>query len=299
MMPRLTARQAYIAALLVLAGVVSALTLIELLRVPAGACAVNAGSAACARQRVVILLPWAGMGVAVTLYVRRMREPRRLSRTVIPARRRGKPLARLAVIDGPPGLVNRDLSVSGAVTIIGRDPALADILLYGPRERSAISGRHCTIRFDRGLFTVTDDGSTNGTQVNGVPLMPGTPAILRDGDEITLGDAARHGAVLRFQTALITLGALPSASGADVAASPTARVTAPAVAAPQPEAPRTDDPLEAFFSHIESRARRPVPRRRSAPPAAASASGPPDDPGADRAWIPDRDGVDDSWMRDL
>mgnify|MGYP005850315351 CR=1 FL=1 len=289
-MPRLSARQAYIAALVALVAVISFLTLIELLQVPAGACAVDAGSAPCTRQRVVILLPWAGMGVALALYARRLREPRRLTRTVIPARRRGKPLARLAVIDGPPGLVNRDLSVSGAVTIIGRDPALADILLYGPRERSAISGRHCTIRFDRGLFTVTDDGSTNGTQVNGVPLTPGMPAVLRDGDEITLGDAARHGAVLRFQTALVTLGALPAITRPIVQSAPMASLS---------EVPQANDPLEAFFSHIESRARRPVPRRRSAPPADASASGPPDDMGADRAWTPDHDAVDDSWMRDL
>jgi hypothetical protein len=52
------------------------ITLIEILRVPVGACEANAASAACARQRIVILLPWAGMGVAVTLYALRLREQR-------------------------------------------------------------------------------------------------------------------------------------------------------------------------------------------------------------------------------
>jgi hypothetical protein len=125
-------RRLFYGLLIALVALISLITLIEILRIPVGACASNALGAACARQRIVILLPWAGMGVAVTLYVLRVREGRHLTTTVKVERRGGKPLARLYVIDGPPGLVSKNLNIQGSLTTIGRDPALTDIQLYHP-----------------------------------------------------------------------------------------------------------------------------------------------------------------------
>jgi hypothetical protein len=296
------------------------ITLIEILRVPVGACEANAASAACARQRIVILLPWAGMGVAVTLYALRLREQRHLPSTVIVERKGGKPLARLYVIDGPPGLVSKNLNVQGNLTAIGRDPALTDIQLYHPRDRSSISARHCTIRYDRGQFTLIDHNTPNGTQLNGRPLQPDKPAVLRDGDEITLGDSVRQGAILRFQTALPTLGLLPAIppesaaplpaedlnkTGLDLASdSRKFRLGEPADSAESASRreKRSDDPLEAFFSSLETPAR-PAAKRRAAPVSDATPRSAQDktelNPDDDQAWLPNHQAVDDSWMDSL
>ncbi len=48
----------------------------------------------------------------------------------------------------------------------------------------SISGRHCEIHFDGTRWWITDLGSRNGTQVNGVPIKQ---RPLKTGDEITIG----------------------------------------------------------------------------------------------------------------
>ena len=73
----------------------------------------------------------------------------------------------------------RTITLSGDTTTIGRLPqcevALAD--------RGA-SRRHAQIRLKDGVATLTDLGSTNGTEVNGHPVQT---APLDDGDRITIG----------------------------------------------------------------------------------------------------------------
>lgn len=52
----------------------------------------------------------------------------------------------------------------------------------------AISHRHAVIhRQPDGTLILRDIGSTNGTFLNGIELAPMTDALLKDGDEITLG----------------------------------------------------------------------------------------------------------------
>lgn len=51
-----------------------------------------------------------------------------------------------------------------------------------------VSRKHARIRHRDGIYTIEDLGSTNGTFINrGRRLLPGTPQILRDGDEIIVG----------------------------------------------------------------------------------------------------------------
>ena len=51
-----------------------------------------------------------------------------------------------------------------------------------------ISRRHARIIHEEDSFMIEDLGSTNGTYVNrGRRLIPGTPHILNDGDEIIVG----------------------------------------------------------------------------------------------------------------
>ena len=65
---------------------------------------------------------------------------------------------------------------------IGRQGA--DVTLPSP----AISRSHARLAIQKGRLTLTDLGSTNGTQLNGVPCLPGEVFLLQTGDRVKLGD---------------------------------------------------------------------------------------------------------------
>ena len=61
-----------------------------------------------------------------------------------------------------------------------------DLDVHDPEAK--VSRRHARIIYSNGGFMIEDLGSTNGTFVNrGRRLLPGTPHILSDGDEIIVG----------------------------------------------------------------------------------------------------------------
>jgi hypothetical protein len=109
-------------------------------------------------------------------------------------------LAQLTVLEGPRGMVGEKISLTKPITVIGRNPDLADVVFY-PEEGSSLSRVHCTIQLDGRFFVITDSNSTNGTRVNGQLLKPSDPVQLRDGDEVVLGDLGKLGVKLRFNTA--------------------------------------------------------------------------------------------------
>lgn len=85
------------------------------------------------------------------------------------------------VVDrGPKGLRGMKIEVLGPV-VVGRSPG-ADIVISEPY----VSGRHARFSLQGPALIVEDLGSTNGTVVNGHMIVE--PAILRDGDEIEVGD---------------------------------------------------------------------------------------------------------------
>jgi hypothetical protein len=83
--------------------------------------------------------------------------------------------ARLVRSDGPD-------HVLGSVTTIGRGPD-RDI----PVDDTRVSRHHAVIRRDGDRWTLTDEGSSNGTRRNGTQLTPTSPIRLSDGDEIGVG----------------------------------------------------------------------------------------------------------------
>jgi len=86
----------------------------------------------------------------------------------------------LAVIDGDdPHVVHR---IQCSETVIGRD-ASADLVVVD----SEVSKRHCLIRADGTVCTVTDLGSLNGTRLNGRPLRQGIAQRMRHLDQLQLG----------------------------------------------------------------------------------------------------------------
>jgi hypothetical protein len=111
----------------------------------------------------------------------------------------GGALATLTVLEGPRGMMGETINLTKPVSVLGRNPEMADVVFY-PDENSSLSRAHATIQLDGKFFVLTDNGSTNGTRVNGQLLKASDPVQLRDGDEIVLGDLGKLGVKMRFNT---------------------------------------------------------------------------------------------------
>jgi hypothetical protein len=88
--------------------------------------------------------------------------------------------------------------VDGAT--IGRS---RDNTLVVPRRFGRASRRHARMQVAGDAVWLHDDGSTHGTFINGKPVPADQGHLLRDGDQITLGDLGHAGAChLRFERRL-------------------------------------------------------------------------------------------------
>lgn len=88
--------------------------------------------------------------------------------------------------------VGTEFKIVNAESNIGRWDAdngvFPDVDLDSYDPEAKVSRRHARIIFENGGYQIEDLGSTNGTFVNrGRRLLPGTPHILSDGDEIIVG----------------------------------------------------------------------------------------------------------------
>ena len=88
--------------------------------------------------------------------------------------------------------VGTEFQIKSKESYIGRWDAdngiFPDIDLDVHDPEAKVSRRHARIRSADGQFAIEDLGSTNGTFVNrGRRLIPGSPHILSDGDEIIVG----------------------------------------------------------------------------------------------------------------
>ena len=62
-----------------------------------------------------------------------------------------------------------------------------DLTAYNAYEQG-VSRLHAALRMDEhGRLTITDMGSSNGTRVNGIKILPNTPHPLQHGDIVALG----------------------------------------------------------------------------------------------------------------
>jgi pSer/pThr/pTyr-binding forkhead associated (FHA) protein len=74
------------------------------------------------------------------------------------------------------------LTFEGARIVIGRGLG-CEVRLPDP----SVSQRHATVRTEGAVYTLVDEGSTNGTFVGDVRLTPHTPRTLRSGDLVRVG----------------------------------------------------------------------------------------------------------------
>jgi len=100
---------------------------------------------------------------------------------VRPGRERTPPQVRLAIVrDGQPSeFVSRDSFIT-----LGRAQDKVTVFIQDP----LVSSEHARIRRDGAQFFLEDLQSKNGTQLNGEPIAPGTPRLLKNNDRIYVGD---------------------------------------------------------------------------------------------------------------
>ena len=84
-----------------------------------------------------------------------------------------------------PGSDPQTITLDQPRVVIGRG-AQADVRL----PSRAVSEQHALIRVDGPDVSIVDEGSTNGTRVNGATLARGRRKFLFDGDEVGVGDYA-------------------------------------------------------------------------------------------------------------
>jgi hypothetical protein len=72
---------------------------------------------------------------------------------------------------------------SGVEVRVGRDPAQCPITLTEPR----VSGVHATLKFENGQLMVRDEGSNNGTHVNGARIAAGVYTPVATGGSLRFG----------------------------------------------------------------------------------------------------------------
>lgn len=94
------------------------------------------------------------------------------------------PPAQLLDLDGRLGRPGAAVELARARTRIGRDPH-NELAFDGV---DSISAEHAVIEYRDGHYWIEDLRSTNGTRLDGEPLVPGRPAQLKGGDRIRLAD---------------------------------------------------------------------------------------------------------------
>ena len=72
---------------------------------------------------------------------------------------------------------------AGIEVKVGRDPAQCPITLTEPR----VSGLHATLKFEGGQLMVRDEGSNNGTYVNGARVATGAWTPVPAGGTVRFG----------------------------------------------------------------------------------------------------------------
>lgn len=75
------------------------------------------------------------------------------------------------------------VSVYEVPAVVGRDRGQADVVI----SDTTVSRKHFYIGTYEDKLTVTDQGSTSGTVINGETLEPGVPYFLSEGDKVKIG----------------------------------------------------------------------------------------------------------------
>jgi Mg-chelatase subunit ChlD len=89
--------------------------------------------------------------------------------------------AKLVIVQG--ANVGKEFRLAAPLIKVGRDPQFCDFALYDEYS----SNPHFSIQMDQTQFYITDEGSTNGTRLNGMPLQPHQRVLLQPDAVIEAG----------------------------------------------------------------------------------------------------------------
>lgn len=145
---------------------------------------------------------------------------RRLGAT--PQRAQGK----LVVIQG--ANMGKEFRLAAQVVKAGRDPQFSDFALYDEYT----SNPHFSIQQEQTNFYIVDEGSTNGTRVNGMPIQPHQRVLLQPDAIIEVGQTRLQ--FKRLGGTTRQLGAQPGATPSPGGPSPTPGPGEPAHPPTQP-----------------------------------------------------------------
>ncbi len=169
---------------------------------------------------MALYIPWIGLALSLiallVLFTRYRQQMKNVGgrivavadnvrKTLLGGATQTAPLATLHILSAKADRMGETYQIFNDLTVLGRDPQYTDLQLFDPNDDSSVSGRHCTIQYEKSLgkFLIIDH-STSGTRVNGQKLERDNPMVLGDGDEITLGLISKSGAKLRFEVGEVT-----------------------------------------------------------------------------------------------
>lgn len=122
-----------------------------------------------------------------------------IRKTIVGGGRRGKPLASLKIIDGPPSMINQELKIFTESVKLGRDPQKADMTFHAPDANSSVSGLHARIEKVNGAWRIVAlSTSRSETFVDDTPIPFNEPYSLESGQTIRLGYLAQQPVVFTF-----------------------------------------------------------------------------------------------------
>ena len=105
----------------------------------------------------------------------------------------------LVVLEGNSGTKQTEFRLNSTTTL-GRSKDHADLVFQSDQgDRSPLSRLHCTLIEKDSSFELTDQGSSNGTFLNGTRLKSGDRHRLKDGDILDLARVPDGGVKLKFK----------------------------------------------------------------------------------------------------
>ncbi|MBK8698439.1 MAG: FHA domain-containing protein [Saprospiraceae bacterium] len=124
-----------------------------------------------------------------------------IRKTIVGGGKRGKPLASLKVLDGPPAMIGQELKIYTESVKMGRNPQLADMTFYGPDINTSVSGLHARLeKMSRSWRIVALSQSGSETFVDDQSIPFNEPVSLTSGQKIRMGYFAQQPVILEFST---------------------------------------------------------------------------------------------------
>lgn len=142
-----------------------------------------------------------------------------IRKTIVGGGKRGKPLASLEVLEGPPNMIGQELKIYTESVRLGRNPQLADMSFYGPNVTTSVSGLHARLEKMSGRWRIVAlSQSGSETFINDQPIPFNEPVWLQNNQKVRMGYFAQQPVILIFHTEQIEHKTWVDSAGYDLEA---------------------------------------------------------------------------------